>query len=119
FDLYPTICELAGAPLPATTEGASLMPIISGQQTKIRDWLLCGYRGCQRMIRDEHWKLIEYRAADGRHTQLFDLAHDPDEVQNLADDPKLAEERARLEKLLREARREYADPVDFDAAVAK
>ena len=100
FDLFPTICDLAGVATPEVVEGRSLLPIIQGRQAKVRDWLLAAYRDCQRMIRDDRWKLIEYNAGGVQHTQLFDLANDPDEIDNLADDPKFAAERARLEKLL-------------------
>ncbi len=118
FDLYPTICELAGTKAPPSAEGHSLLSIVTGKQAKVRDSLLCGYRECQRMIRDERWKLIEYRAADGRHTQLFDLSQDPDELHNLADDPKSAAERSRLTLLMRQTRNEFGDPVDFDSPAA-
>ena len=113
FDLFPTTCEIAGAEVPASVEGHSLLPIVHGQQKKVRDSLLCGYRECQRMVRDERWKLIEYRAADGRHTQLFDLARDPDELSNLAVERQFAAERARLEGLMRESQQTFADPIDF------
>jgi len=115
FDLFPTICDLAGVATPPVVEGRSLLPIIAGRQAKVRDWLLGAYRDCQRMIRDDRWKLIAYRAADGRHTQLFDLQNDPAEVVNLADDARYVAQRERLEKLLSTARREFADPIDFDA----
>lgn len=118
FDLFPAICELAGAKPPQTVEGKSLLPIIDGRQTKVRDWLFCAYRDCQRMVRDERWKLIRYRAAGGNNTQLFDLVNDPDELQNLAEDDRFATERARLEKLMLRARQEYGDPVDFDTPLA-
>ena len=72
------------------------------------------YRDCQRMVRDDRWKLIAYNASGERNTQLFDLANDPDEITNLADDPKLAQQRAHLEKRLLEARKQFGDPVDFD-----
>jgi arylsulfatase A-like enzyme len=113
FDLYPTVCELARASIPPRVERSSLLPIVLGQQSKVRDWLLCGYRDCQRMLRDERWKLIEYQAADGSHTQLFDLSGDADEINNLADDPRFAAERSRLHGLLRQARQDFDDPVDF------
>ncbi len=117
FDLFPTICELVGAKPPEAVEGKSLLPIVDGWQTKLRDWLFCAYRDCQRMVRDERWKLIQYRAAGSNNTQLFDLAHDPDELQNLAEDDRFTAERERLKKLMLRARQEFGDPVDFDQPV--
>jgi len=118
FDLFPAICELAGAKTPTAVEGKSLLPIIDGRQTRVRDWLFCAYRDCQRMVRDDRWKLIQYRAAGTRNVQLFDLADDPDELNNLAQVAQFAAQRVRLEKLLSRARQEYNDPVDFDKPVA-
>jgi arylsulfatase A-like enzyme len=114
FDLFPTICELTGAPVPEVAEGQSLLPIVRGEKTRLRDSILCAYRESQRMVRDERWKLIAYNAAGEKNYQLFDLANDPDELNNLADDPKYAAERTRLEKLLADSRRAFDDPIDFD-----
>jgi len=111
FDLFPTICDLAGAPVPEVIEGHSLLPIIKGQQTKVRNTLFAAYRDCQRMVRDERWKLIEYNAASVRNTQLFDLSRDADELHNLAADPASQAELRRLRGQLSEARREFGDPV--------
>jgi arylsulfatase A-like enzyme len=71
------------------------------------------------MIRDERWKLIQYNAASEKHTQLFDLKNDADEIHNLANDPRLASERARLEKWLQTARREFGDPIAWSAVNAR
>jgi arylsulfatase A-like enzyme len=68
------------------------------------------------MIRDKRWKLIKYNARGVKNAQLFDLKHDPDELNNLAVDTKRAGHRARLEKLLDDARRQFGDPVDFEKA---
>jgi arylsulfatase A-like enzyme len=114
FDLFPTICELAGINPPAVVEGKSLLPIIDGREPKVRDWLFCAYRDCQRMVRDERWKLIQYRTAGDNRTQLFDLGRDPDELENLAPLKRYEGERARLEKLMSRARQEFGDPIDFD-----
>ncbi len=114
FDLFPTFCDLAKIKTPAAVEGQSLLPIIRGEKMRVRDWLFGAYRDCQRMIRDERWKLIAYNAKGVRNTQLFDLKNDSDEVHNLAADPAHAEQRARLEKLLGQARKQFGDPVDFD-----
>ncbi len=93
FDLYPTMCELAGVKAPREVEGRSLLPIIQGREKRIRPWLLAAFKEFQRMIRDDRWKLIAYRAGGTRNTQLFDLRNDPDELHNLADDPTFARER--------------------------
>ncbi len=52
----------------------------------------------QRMVRDGRWKLIVYPKA--RVIQLFDLAGDPWELDNLADDPAHAGTVARLHREL-------------------
>lgn len=114
FDLFPTICDLTGAPIPDVIEGQSLLPIVRGEKNSLRDTVLCAYRESQRMVRDKRWKLIAYNAAGEKHYQLFDLEADPEELNNLADDLTFAAERQRLEKLLAEERRNFDDPIDFD-----
>lgn len=115
FDLFPTVCELAGVPVPDSVEGRSLLPVVRGEVPRVRDRLFGAYRDCQRMVRDERWKLIAYNAAGEKHAQLFDLDHDPDELHDLSADPAHAAERSRLEAWLSALRRELGDPVDFDA----
>ena len=110
YDLFPTICDLAGADTPAVIEGRSLLPVVTGRQARVRDWLFGAYRDCQRMVRDERWKLIEYNAGGTRNTQLFDLRNDPDELHNLAADPDCAEHLKRLRSLLVKAQKEFDDP---------
>src|SRR5262249_13711802 len=100
-------------------EGKSLLPVIHGQSKQVRDRLFGAYRDCQRMIRDERWKLIKYNAAGEKHTQLFDLRDDSDEIRNLGDDPRFAAERVRLEQWLDDARRDFGDPIDFKAVNAR
>ena len=113
FDLFPTICDLAGASTPGEVEGKSLIPIMKGETRSLRESLLGAYTGCQRMIRDARWKLIVYKVDGYKTTQLFDLDSDPDELHNLADDPSQKSTREQLEAMLTQARAECGDPVDF------
>jgi arylsulfatase A-like enzyme len=115
-DLFPTLCDLAGIKTPAAVEGRSLLPVMRGEKTRVRDWLLGAYKASQRMVRDDRWKLMKYNAHGVKNVQLFDLRADPDEIHNLAADPKYAAERDRMEKLLAQARREFGDPCDFDGS---
>ena len=76
------------------------------------------FRRCSREP-DERFKLIKYNAGGEKHTQLFDLRDDADELHNLADDARLASERLRLEECLERARREFGDPIDWNAGNAR
>jgi len=116
FDLFPTLCDLAGVAVPAGTEGQSLVPVMRGERPGIRDTIFTAYKACQRAVRDRRWKLIKYNAGGQKHTQLFDLAADPDEVNNLAADPKYAAELSRVEGLLARARKDFGDNADFDGS---
>ena len=51
-----------------------------------------------RSVHDGRHKLIYYPV--GNRTQLFDLAKDPDEMVDVADDPRYAEVRDRLTKIM-------------------
>jgi arylsulfatase A-like enzyme len=115
FDLFPTICELADVKTPDVVEGKSLLDVARGRQSGVRCWLFGAYRDCQRMVRDDRYKLIQYNAIGVKNTQLFDLVQDADEVHNLAGDSKFALQRGRLETLMTEARRHFGDPIDFQA----
>jgi len=46
------------------------------------------------MVRSEDWKLVHF--VDEPHGQLFHLTEDPDEVNNLWDDPAAAEMKQHL-----------------------
>ena len=60
-----------------------------------------------RSVKQGDWKLIQFESADGtsKHTQLFNLAENPDELlpghgrPNLADNPKHAKKLGEMKKL--------------------
>jgi len=113
LDLFPTACELAGLEVPEGVEGKSLVPVMRGEQEKVRGFVVGAYKSYQRSIRDQRWKLIEYHVRGKRTTQLFDLKNDPYELHNLADDPEAQAQRKRLEALLKQKLAELEDPVKF------
>lgn len=94
-DVMPTLLEIAGLPVPPTVEGLSMVG------PRRRDLLFgeCGEgRNASRMIHDGRYKLIWYPG--GQLVQLFDLALDPKECCDLAQDPAAAQVRQRLEAAL-------------------
>ena len=87
LDIYPTLCNFTGLPVPDSVEGRSLAPPMRDPTRSIRNSLPLAYRHMQRGVRNEAHKLIEYVVNGKRTTQLFDLQADPLEMNNLAADP--------------------------------
>jgi arylsulfatase A-like enzyme len=108
MDLFPTFAELAGATIPSGVEGKSIVPILAGKETKVREVLYTAYRDCQRSIRDDRWKLIRYPLVN--QTQLFDLKSDPHELNNLAGKTEYISKISELTALLKKEMKYYADP---------
>lgn len=101
FDIYPTICELAGLPIPSTVDGHSLFPIMSGQIQKVRDSILLIYKDFQQAVRNKRYKLIRYQVNSVEILQLFDMQEDPLEMNNLIDEPSFENIKVELLKLLK------------------
>lgn len=95
FDALPTLGKLCGVPGPATSEGGEFSAVLADPTRAARAQLMFGYKGVQRAVRDDRWKLIRYPQVD--KTQLFDLKTDPDEVTDLSAKPEHA---ARVKELL-------------------
>jgi arylsulfatase A-like enzyme len=89
-DVFPTLCELANTPAPATVESQSLLPLVEGEAG--RPYVCSIYKDLMRSVSDGRWKLIRYYRSPLRHEgttriQLFHLADDPWETHDLAQDP--------------------------------
>ncbi len=112
LDVFPTLCDLVGAPAPAGIDGVSLRPILDGRRAEGRPELLLAYRDGQRAIRDPRWKLIRYPAI-GR-TQLFDLQADPDEIDDRSGDPDQQARVADLLQRLQRLQRAFGDDLPLD-----
>ncbi|NOY37371.1 MAG: sulfatase-like hydrolase/transferase [Chlorobi bacterium] len=114
-DIYPTLCELAGLPVPATVEGKSLLPVIEDPAAKVRDEVFLAYRNFQRGLRtDDNWKVIRYNVNRHDTVQLFNLNEDPWEMKNLAPDPAYRDKLSALTDRLYEWMHRLDDPMDPD-----
>jgi arylsulfatase A-like enzyme len=107
LDLFPTLCDAVGLPVPRELAGESLKPLWEGKKKKVRDSVFLPYMQIQRAVRDERWKLIAYPKIG--HLQLFDLQADPHERVNLIDRPEHTHHVMRLRKLMREWQAKVGD----------
>ena len=106
MDIGQTVLELAGLRPRENMQTISLLPALRGEAWPGRDFVYAEhppdgvYHGpYMTMIRDERWKLVHFLDQD--YGQLFDLAADPGEVDNLWDDAALADvKRSLLEQML-------------------
>jgi arylsulfatase A-like enzyme len=88
-DIMPTLLDLCGLEIPEIVDGKSLLPVLRGEATGVRE-VLHGehlYAGEQSIhyLTDGREKYIWF-SGDGRE-QLFDLVADPQELRDLARDP--------------------------------
>lgn len=100
YDIYPTLCERAGMNIPETVQFKSLNNVIHHHTESHREHLYFAFMSWQRSVRDDRFKLIEYCVDQERHTQLFDLGKDPDEMNNLAGKVEFKKHLNKLRSLL-------------------
>lgn len=117
FDLYPTLSELAGLPMPNNIDGQSLIPVLNGSLKEIRSSLFTAYRHTVRAVRTKEWKLIRYPEQD--YTQLFNLKRDPLELNNLADKEEFITKKEELMQLMKEWQIQTDDTTSLTAKTLK
>jgi arylsulfatase A-like enzyme len=106
IDFYPTLSELCGLAQPKGLEGFSLVPLLNNPQTgwdhpAYTIWSEDGKTLHGVAVRTERWRYAEFGESGKNSAMLFDEQADPDELKNLADDPKLAAVRGQLSALVR------------------
>ena len=101
LDLFATLCDLAGIPIPEGLDSRSLVPLMQGDTSHWSNEALSQFGTANYMIKQDALKYQYY----GKEMPevLFDLEADPGETYNLIDDPAYAKAvtgfRARLAEL--------------------
>jgi iduronate 2-sulfatase len=90
-DIYPTLCELAGLPIPDGLDGSSFAAVLENPAAKTKDAIFHVFpRGEQlgRAVRTKHYRLVEWKkpgaGAETAVIELYDYKNDPGEFKNVA-----------------------------------
>ena len=129
-DIFPTLCDLAGLPIPSQLEGASLVPILNDPLASVKAAAIgqyprsdggkrvMGYAYRTRRYRYVEWVRKDYRKGEKTGPviarELYDYEKDPMEKVNAIDDPDYAKVRRRLEKVAKDGWKKLRGK-DFDA----
>lgn len=105
LDIFPTLCDLTGVPVPANLQGQSLRPILNDHSFKLHDAAFTqARRGPNaefwgRTVRTARWRCTEWD--EGKNgLELYDHDTDPHEFTNLAQNPDYAPILRQLRTLL-------------------
>jgi arylsulfatase A-like enzyme len=111
IDIFPTVLDLCGVPIPANVQGRSLRRILNGETATHRPQVFIEYApNDEAAVRDDRWKLIFERGRrrrtdgydtglplPGRKIRLYDLEADPAELHDVA---TLSENADRVRRML-------------------
>jgi arylsulfatase A-like enzyme len=117
LDFGETFIDMAGANIPEEMQGRSMLPLLKGKTPA--DWRTGHYYHYYEHPSEHHVKR-HYGIATGRYKlmhfyydidewELYDLKHDPMEMQNIYEDPAYSEVKEDLHLRLEELRESYGD----------
>lgn len=129
-DVFPTLCELSGLPIPKYLDGISLVPAIDRPASPLREYAFSQYprQGATIMgysIRTSNYRYTEWMKDSYRTnipydqkysiaSEMFDYSKDPMETKSLIGDPQYAKQQQEMKKLFLTAmKREYQQSISY------
>ena len=96
IDVNPTLCALAGLPAQEGLDASDFGPVLAGERTTHREEAASALREF-RLVRTAERKLVAHHTGEA---ELYDLANDPGELENVAEDrpDEVAALRSRLRR---------------------
>lgn len=93
-DLFPSLMERLGLPVPHTVQGRSFLPALDGCPGSSRDYIFAE-TSMEKTIQSRDWKLTFFVRHPERG-QLFRMSPTPNELENLWDNPDYTHIKAKL-----------------------
>jgi len=89
IDIYPSLCQLAGLPLPEHLDGRSFVPLMKDPGLAWKEAAIGRY-GPGDTIRTDRYRFTEYTDKQGKPAarMLYDHQADPDENVNVSEQPE-------------------------------
>jgi arylsulfatase A-like enzyme len=95
MNVYPTLCELCGLPIPDRAEGISMLPLLKDPQADWNHPAITTHGRGNHAVRSERYRYIRYANGD---EELYDHQADPGEWKNLVAEESLASVKQELAK---------------------
>jgi arylsulfatase A-like enzyme len=99
-DLYPTLCELAGVPLPDHLEGSSLLPLLREPTKPWKRAVFARYHGGESVRTDRYFYTEWSSGGNVVARMLYDHQSDPMENINIVGTPEGNQAAAQLSAML-------------------
>ncbi|MEO7698758.1 MAG: sulfatase-like hydrolase/transferase, partial [Opitutus sp.] len=104
YDIYPTLCALAGLPVPETVQGRSFAALFDQPKKPFRDFVYARYGKGDAVVSDH----LVYTSYGNEGEMLYDLGKDPGENHNIVANPDYNRDLARMKLWLAESEKTAA-----------
>jgi iduronate 2-sulfatase len=99
IDLYPTISKLCGLDVPARLQGKDISKMLDDPSVTVREAAFSVAPSSKGfLLREDKWAYIQYEEDASKGIELFDMAADPKQYNNLASKPASAAVVAQFKK---------------------
>jgi arylsulfatase A-like enzyme len=92
IDIYPSLCEMAGLPMPGHLHGESFVPLLKNPSLEGKPAAIGRFKAGD-TIRTNRFRFSEYTKASGEYSSrmLYDHQRDPEENENISERKRQAE----------------------------
>ncbi|MDF7823443.1 sulfatase [Pontiellaceae bacterium B12227] len=97
-DLFPTLCTLASLEIPPSVQGKSFEVLLDDPEQKINEAVYTRFKAADNVVTDRY----SYTLYENGEEMLFDLKKDPQENQNVANNPEYSKTLQRMRSNLKE-----------------